>query len=51
MNIATAVPQAMAPLLGAAVVAWLGGFQGLFILSALFAFGGALAVARIRSVR
>jgi len=51
MNIATAVPQAMAPLLGAAVVAWLGGFQGLFVLSALFAFGGALAVARIRSVR
>ena len=51
MNIATAVPQAMAPLLGAAVVAWLGGFQGLFILSALFALGGALAVARIRSVR
>jgi len=51
MNIATAVPQAMAPLLGAAVVAWLGGFQGLFILSAFFAFGGALAVARIRSVR
>jgi MFS family permease len=51
MNIATAVPQAMAPLIGAAVVAWLGGFQGLFILSALFAFGGALAVARIRSVR
>jgi MFS family permease len=51
MNIATAVPQAMAPLLGAAVVAWLGGFQGLFILSALFAFAGALAVARIRSVR
>jgi MFS family permease len=51
MNIATAVPQAMAPLLGAVVVAWLGGFQGLFVLSALFAFGGALAVARIRSVR
>ena len=51
MNIATAVPQALAPLLGAAVVAWLGGFQGLFVLSALFAFGGALAVARIRSVR
>jgi MFS family permease len=51
MNIATAVPQAVAPLLGAGVVSWFGGFQGLFILSALFAFGGALAVARIRSVR
>lgn len=51
MNIATAVPQAIAPLLGALVVAWLGGFQGLFLLSGAFAFAGALAVARIRSVR
>jgi MFS family permease len=51
MNIATAVPQAVAPLLGAFAVAALGGFQGLFLLSGLFAFGGALAVAKVRSVR
>jgi MFS family permease len=51
MNIATAVPQALAPLLGAAVVFWLSGFQGLFILAAVFAFAGALAVARVKSVR
>ena len=51
MNIATAVPQALAPLLGAGVVALFGGFTGLFLLSALFAAAGALAVARVRSVR
>ena len=51
MNIATAVPQAMAPLLGAGVVALLAGFQGLFILSAAAALLGALAVLQIRSVR
>jgi MFS family permease len=51
MNIATAVPQAIAPLLGALTVAAIGGFQGLFLLAALFAFAGALAVARVRSVR
>ena len=51
MNIATAVPQALSPLLGAAVVAAFGGFTGLFVLSAVFAFAGALAVARVKSVR
>ncbi len=51
MNIATAVPQALAPLLGALVVAALGGFVGLFLLSALAAVLGALAILPIRSVR
>ncbi|MGX5679794.1 MFS transporter [Schumannella luteola] len=51
MNIATAVPQAVAPLLGAFVVALLVGFQGLFILSAVAALLGAVAVLPIRSVR
>ncbi|MCS5723837.1 MFS transporter [Herbiconiux sp. CPCC 203407] len=51
MNIATAVPQAVAPLVGAAVVTWLGGFTGLFLVSAIFGFAGALAVSRVRSVR
>lgn len=51
MNIATAVPQALAPLLGALVVAALAGFTGLFELSAAAALLGALAVLPIRSVR
>ncbi len=51
MNIATAVPQAIAPLVGAFVVAALAGFQGLFLLSAVAALLGALAVLPIRSVR
>lgn len=51
MNIATAVPQAVAPLLGAFIVAVLVGFQGLFILAAVATLLGALAVLPIRSVR
>jgi MFS family permease len=51
MNIALAVPQAVAPLFGAMIVAAMGGFTGLFVLSAVFAFAGALAVARVRAVR
>jgi MFS family permease len=51
MNIATAVPQAIAPLLGALMVAALGGFQGLFVMAGAFAFAGALAVSRVKAVR
>lgn len=51
MNIATAVPQAIAPLIGAFVVAAFAGFQSLFVLSALAALLGAAAVLPIRSVR
>ncbi|TFC51184.1 MFS transporter [Cryobacterium sp. TMT1-21] len=51
MNIATAVPQALAPLLGAFTVAVGGGFQALFVLAGLCAFGGALAVTRVKAVR
>jgi MFS family permease len=51
MNIATTVPQAIAPLLGAFVVAALVGFQGLFLLSAIAALVGGLAVIPVRSVR
>ncbi|HEY5224666.1 MAG TPA: MFS transporter [Microbacteriaceae bacterium] len=51
MNIATAVPQALAPLLGAFVVLALNGFQGLFIMAGVFAFAGALAVSRVKAVR
>lgn len=51
MNIATTVPQAIAPLLGAFIVAALVGFQGLFLLAAIAAIAGALAVIPVRSVR
>lgn len=51
MNIASAVPQAIAPLLGAFIVAALVGFQGLFILAAVVATLGALAVLPIKGVR
>ncbi len=50
MNIATAVPQAAAPLLGALMV-FVAGFTGLFLMAGVFAFAGALAVAKVRSVR
>lgn len=51
MNIATAVPQAVAPLLGAFVVASVGGFTSLFVASAIFAALGGLAVIPIKSVK
>ncbi len=51
MNIATAVPQAVAPLVGSAIVAALGGFTGLFIASAVAAALGGLAVIPIKSVK
>lgn len=51
MNIASAVPQAIAPLLGAFIVAALVGFQGLFLLAASVALLGALAVLPIKGVR
>lgn len=51
MNIATAVPQAFGPLLGALIVVSLGGFVALFIASAVFAVLGALSVVPVKSVR
>jgi len=51
MNIASAVPQAVAPLLGAGVVAYLGGFTGLFLVSGLVAILGAATIAPIRRVQ
>lgn len=51
MNIATAVPQAVAPLLGAGAVVLFTGFTGLFVASALFAALGGLAVIPIKSVK
>jgi MFS family permease len=51
MNIASAVPQSIAPLLGAVAVVATGSFTLVFVLGALFAFAGALAVTRVRGVR
>ena len=51
MNIASAVPQAVAPLIGAFVVVSLGGFTGLFLLSGLAALLGAATVSPVRSVQ
>jgi len=51
MNIASAVPQALAPLVGALVVTAFGGFAWLFIASAVFSIAGSLTVMPIRSVR
>jgi MFS family permease len=51
MNIASAVPQSIGPLLGALAVVTTGSFTLVFLLGALFTFAGALAVTRVRSVR
>ncbi len=50
MNIATAVPQAIAPLLGALVVAYAGGFSALYILAGLTSLLGSAAVLPIKKV-
>jgi len=51
MNIATTVPQAVAPLLGAWIVAAVAGFPGLFVLSAIVTVIGALAVLPVKGVK
>lgn len=59
MNIATTVPQAVAPLLGAGIVAVLAtltgaiatGFVGLFLISGVVTILGALAVLPVKGVR
>lgn len=51
MNVAYQVPVAVAPLLGAAVVAALGGFTGLFLLAALATAFGAAVIALVSEVR
>ena len=51
MNIASTVPQAVSPLLGAFVVAALGGYTALFVCSAIAAVLGGLAVIPIKGVK
>jgi MFS family permease len=50
MNVAAVVPQALAPLLAALVIADLGGYGVLFSLAGVVTVLGAVSVARIRSV-
>jgi MFS family permease len=50
MNVAAVVPQALAPLLAALVIADLGGYGLLFTVAGLTTVLGAVSVARIRSV-
>jgi MFS family permease len=51
MNVASNVPQAVGPLLGAFVVVYLGGFQGLFMLSAAVTALGAVSILLVEKVR
>ncbi|MCP2322464.1 MFS family permease [Hamadaea flava] len=51
MNIATTVPQAVAPLVGAAIVAYAGGFGVLYLIAGITSLVGALCVAPVKGVR
>jgi len=51
MNIASTVPQAVAPLLGAGLGVAFAGFTGLFVISAVATVLGALAVIPVKGVR
>ncbi|WP_026426087.1 MFS transporter [Actinokineospora inagensis] len=51
INVANALPQVLAPVLAAPVVAHLGGYPVLYALAAAVGLAGAVLVFRIRSVR
>lgn len=51
LNIANAGPQIVAPFIASVVVSLSGGYTALFVLAAVLAVAGALAVMPIRSVR
>ena len=51
VNIASAAPQALGPLLAAPIVTHLGGYPALFALTGVVTLLGAVAVVKIRSVR
>ncbi|GGP38077.1 MFS transporter [Saccharothrix coeruleofusca] len=50
VNVANSLPQVLAPLLTPAVLAHLGGYRGLFLVSAAVTVSAALLVGRVRSV-
>ncbi|MBB4687141.1 MFS transporter [Amycolatopsis jiangsuensis] len=51
VNIANSLPQVVAPLLTTLVLRWLGGYPGLFAVSAAATLLAAVLVTRVRSVR
>ncbi|MEV4314974.1 MFS transporter [Actinocrispum sp. NPDC049592] len=51
LNIASALPQVLAPVIAAPLVRHLGGYPALYLASALVGLAGALLVYRIKSVR
>jgi len=51
MNIATTVPQAVAPLAGAAIVAYAGGFGALYLIAGITSLIGALCVTPVKGVQ
>ena len=51
MNLASAIPQAIAPMIGALVVIAFGSFSALFVASAVVGLAGAVTVLPIKSVR
>jgi MFS family permease len=50
VNIANALPQVVAPLLTTGILLYLGGYRGLFTVSALATLAAAVLVSRVRSV-
>ena len=50
LNVANALPQVIAPLLTALILANLGGYRGLFAVSALATTLAAVLMSRVRSV-
>lgn len=50
LNVANSLPQVMAPLLTAVILANLGGYRGLFAMSALTTMLAAVLMSRVRSV-
>ncbi|WP_448851328.1 MFS transporter [Corynebacterium sp. 335C] len=50
MNLAVAGPNALAPVLAAASLAWLGGYPGLYVFSAVITAVGAVIIRRVRTV-
>ncbi|MDX3540394.1 MFS transporter [Streptomyces sp. MB09-01] len=51
LNIANAGPQIVAPFIASVIVSLSGGYTALFVVAAVLAVAGALAVKPIRSVR
>lgn len=50
VNIAATLPQVLAPMVAGPIVAWLGGYDTLYLVAAVIALTGAVLVNKIRSV-